>query len=62
MAICLHVLFPSSEHLHHAVIISSVYGSDFTVHLIKIEEMVCTIFLVFPGGTQDFRLRADKLT
>lgn len=62
MAICLHVLFPSSEHLHHAVIISYAYGSDFIAHLIKIEERVRTIFLVFPGGTQGFRLRVGKLT
>lgn len=59
MAICLDALFPSPEHLHHAVINSCAYGSDFIVHLIKTEERIHTILLVFPGG---FRLRADKLT
>lgn len=62
MAVCLHMLFPSPEHLHHAVINSYAYGSDFIVHLIKMEKRVHTILLVFPGGTQGFRLTADKLT
>lgn len=61
MAICLLVLFPSPEFLHHAVINSYARGSDLIVHLINTEERSHTVTLVFPGGTQGFKLTADRL-
>ena len=61
MAICLHMLFSSPEYLYHAVINSYAYGSDLIVHLIKIEERGHAVMLGFPGRTQGFKLRADKL-
>lgn len=56
------MLFLSPECLHHAVINSYAYGSDMIVHLIKKEERGHTVMLVFPGGTQSFKLIADKLS
>lgn len=61
MAICLRVLRASPECFHHAVSKSYAYISDVIVHLIEIEERGHTLTVVFPGGTEAFKLTADKL-